>query len=119
VGEGEEGAVGEVVLGWAALTPVSSRSVYAGVAEVSIYVAAGESGKSIGSKLLQVLIDESEARGYWTLQAGIFPENLASLHLHAKFGFRQIGYRERVGKMGDRWRDTVQLERRSKKVGNC
>jgi L-amino acid N-acyltransferase YncA len=108
---------GQAVLGWAALSPVSVRKVYAGVAEVSIYIDEDRRGKGVGHRLLQALIEASEAHGFWTLQAGIFPENLASIHLHEKHGFRQIGYRERIGKMGDRWRNTVQMERRSAKVG--
>lgn len=106
---------GVAVLGWAALSPVSSRCVYAGVAEVSIYIDAAHRGKGVGSLLMQALIAESEAQGIWTLQAGIFPENIPSTELHLRSGFRQIGIREKIGKMGDRWRDTALLERRSKK----
>lgn len=105
------------VLGWAALTPVSSRCVYAGVAEVSVYVADRARGKNIGSLLLQALINESEENGIWTLQSGIFPENKASISIHEKNGFRIIGYRERIGKMGNVWRDNIALERRSNKIG--
>ena len=105
------------VLGWAALTPVSSRCVYAGVAEVSVYVAAKARGKNIGSMLLQELINQSEQNGIWTLQSGIFPENKASISMHEKNGFRIIGYRERIGKMGNVWRDNISLERRSNKIG--
>lgn len=105
------------VLGWAALSPVSSRCVYAGVAEVSIYVSQSSQGKGIGSKLLKSLIEISEQHGYWTLQSGIFPENVASPKLHSKHGFRQVGRRERIGKMDGVWRDTILLERRSSKVG--
>jgi L-amino acid N-acyltransferase YncA len=105
------------VLGWAALTPVSSRCVYAGVAEVSVYVAAKARGKKIGSILMQALINQSEENGIWTLQSGIFPENKASISLHEKNGFRIIGYRERIGKMGAIWRDNISLERRSNKIG--
>lgn len=105
------------ILGWAALTPVSSRCVYAGVAEVSVYVAASARGKNIGSLLLQELINQSEQNGIWTLQSGIFPENKASIAMHEKSGFRNIGYRERVGKMGNVWRDNIILEKRSSKVG--
>lgn len=105
------------VLGWAALTPVSSRCVYAGVAEVSVYVAAHARGKNIGSLLLQALINESEQNGIWTLQSGIFPENKASISMHEKNGFRIIGYRERIGKMGNVWRDNISLEKRSNKIG--
>jgi L-amino acid N-acyltransferase YncA len=105
------------VVGWAALSPVSGRCVYAGVAEVSVYVAEGMRGKGVGKVLLQALIAESEAGGMWTLQAGIFPENEASLALHQGCGFRIVGRRERIGKMGGRWRDVLLLERRSAVVG--
>ena len=105
------------VLGWAALSPFSSRYVYAGVAELSIYVRQSSTGKGIGSKLLNSLIEESEKNGYWTLQAGIFPENTASIKLHSKFGFREVGRRERIGRMDCVWRDTILLERRSNVVG--
>jgi phosphinothricin acetyltransferase len=105
------------VTGWAALTPVSGRCVYAGVAEVSIYIHPDFQGEGIGKKLLEELIRQSEAHTFWTLQAGIFPENKASLKLHEQLGFRKIGYREKIGKMKNVWRDTVLLERRSKKVG--
>jgi len=108
---------GNTVQGWAALTPVSARSVYAGVAEVSVYIDTGSRGRGIGKALLEALITESETNGLWTLQAGIFPENTTSVKLHEKAGFRQVGIREKIGKMGDRWRDTVLLERRSKIVG--
>jgi L-amino acid N-acyltransferase YncA len=107
---------GDTVLGWAALTPVSDRCVYAGVAEVSVYIDNNSRGKGIGKTLLQALITESEKNGLWTLQAGIFPENIASLQLHAKAGFRTIGTREKIGQMNGKWRDTVLLERRSKTV---
>jgi L-amino acid N-acyltransferase YncA len=103
--------------GWAALTPVSNRCVYAGVAEVSIYIAEQFRGKGTGSFLLGKLIEESEKHGLWTLQAGTFPENSASIKLHEKFGFRQVGYREKVGNLNGIWRDTVLLERRSKVAG--
>jgi len=105
------------VLGWAALSPVSSRSVYTGVAEVSVYVAESLRGKGIGKSLLSALIESSEPSGVWTLQAGIFPENAASMALHKALGFREVGRRERIGKMGDQWRDVVSLERRSTKAG--
>jgi L-amino acid N-acyltransferase YncA len=105
------------VVGWAALTPVSSRCVYAGVAELSIYIASAMRGRGVGKALLGALIAESEARGFWTLQTGIFPENTASLALHRKFGFRILGRRERIGKMDGRWRDVLLLERRSSAVG--
>lgn len=105
------------VLGWAALSPVSGRCVYSGVAEASVYIAANARGKGVGKVLLQHLVDESEKNGIWTLTAGIFPENESSLALHKKHGFRVMGIRERIGKMNNVWRDTVQLERRSNKVG--
>ncbi|WP_353720758.1 N-acetyltransferase family protein [Dyadobacter sp. 676] len=105
------------VAGWAALTPVSGRCVYAGVAEVSVYVAEAFRGQKIGDLLLKHLIIESEAKGYWTLQAGIFPENSASIRLHESNGFRIIGYREKIGKMKAVWRDVNLLERRSKTIG--
>ena len=104
------------VLGWAALTPVSGRCVYAGVAEISVYVDSASRGKGVGTALLQELITESEKNGLWTLQAGIFPENVPSLCLHEKAGFRQVGIREKIGQMNGVWRDTVLLERRSKIV---
>jgi L-amino acid N-acyltransferase YncA len=105
------------VVAWASLAPVSSRCVYAGVAEDSVYITAAMRGKGIGGRLLEALIRESESNGFWTLQAGIFPENAASLALHQKFGFRIVGVRERQGKMADRWRDVLLLERRSRIVG--
>jgi len=103
--------------GWAALSPVSRREVYSGVAEVSIYVGSAHRGKSIGRGLLAALISESEKNGIWTLQAGIFPENKRSLLLHERAGFREIGRRERIGRMNGQWRDVVLLERRSNTVG--
>jgi phosphinothricin acetyltransferase len=106
-----------VVVGWAALTPVSGRCVYAGVAEVSVYVAAAARGQGIGRLLLSALVEASEAAGLWTLQAGIFPENAASLAIHAICGFREVGRRERIGQMNGVWRDVVLLERRSERVG--
>jgi len=108
----------EEIIGWAALTAVSSRCVYAGVAEVSVYVASSVRGKGIGNALLQALIKSSEENNLWTLQAGIFPENIASIKLHEANDFRIIGIREKIGKMNGVWRDTVLLERRSKLVGN-
>jgi len=107
---------GEVV-GWAALSAVSSRCVYAGVAEVSVYVAPAAWGQGIGRQLLQNLIDSAEAAGIWTLQAGIFPENVASVTLHEKLGFRVVGRREKLGQQYGRWRDVLFLERRSQTVG--
>jgi len=105
------------VIGWAALTPVSGRCVYAGVAEVSVYVALNAGGKGVGKALLKKLIEVSEENGIWTLQAGIFPENTASIQIHEANGFRLVGRREKIGKMGDRWRDTLLLEKRSTKTG--
>jgi len=105
------------IVGWAALSSVSARKVYAGIAEVSIYVANKYRGHGIGYKLLEKTITESESENFWTLQVGIFPENQASLHIHKKLNFREIGYRERIGKMNGTWRNTVLLERRSKIVG--
>jgi L-amino acid N-acyltransferase YncA len=105
------------VVGWAALIPVSARKVYAGVGEVSIYISHKYKGLKIGTRLLDRLIEESENEGFWTLQAGIFTENTASINLHQNLGFRIIGYREKIGQMKGIWRDTVLLERRSKKIG--
>ena len=105
------------VLGWTALSPVSRRQVYAGVAEFSIYVAERARGRGIGAALLHALIEVSEREGIWTLQSGIFPENTASLELCRRFGFRVVGTRERVGRMAGRWRDVVLLERRSAVAG--
>lgn len=107
----------EKILGWAAITPVSGRCVYAGVGEVSVYVSPDASGKGIGKKLLSALILASEKENYWTLQAGIFPENLASIAIHQANGFRIIGSREKIGKMKGIWRDTLLLERRSTEIG--
>lgn len=107
----------EEVVGWAALSPVSSRCVYGGVAEVSVYVAANARGKGIGKILMNRLITESESEGFWTLQAGIFPENKNSIRLHEKSGFRIIGFRERIGQLDGVWKDNVLLERRSSKIG--
>ena len=105
------------VLGWAALSPVSSRCVYGGVAEVSVYVAAAARGQGVGRGLLAALVAESEGQGLWTLQAGIFPENTASVRLHEDAGFRVVGRRERIGQLHGVWRDTLLLERRSAVVG--
>ncbi len=106
------------ILGWAALSPVSQRAVYAGVAEVSIYIAPGHQGLGIGDLLMKALITNSEMHGIWTLQAAIFPENEGSLRLHLKNGFRIVGTRERIGKMNGRWRDVLFMERRSENAGN-
>lgn len=105
------------IVGWAALSRVSSRCVYAGVAEVSIYVAMHARGKGLGKRLLTALVDESEQHGIWTLQAGIFPENTASVGLHEACDFRRVGRREKIGKLAGAWRDVLLLERRSRKMG--
>ena len=101
------------ITGWAALSPISERCVYEGVAEVSVYVTTMHQKKGIGKALLMALIEASEQAGIWTLQAGIFPENKASLTLHKSCGFRVVGVRERIGLMYGRWRDVTLLERRS------
>lgn len=108
---------GDELIGWAALSPVSSRCVYGGVAEVSIYISNKHRGKGIGRQLLTKLIEASEEAGIWTLQSGIFPENEASIQLHKICGFRLVGYREKIGQYNGQWRDTVLLERRSINVG--
>ncbi len=108
---------GDAVLGWAALTPVSGRCTFAGVAELSVYVGQAHQGRGIGAALLRALIDAAEKAGIWTLQAGILRENAASISLHKKLGFREVGYRERIGKLNGVWRDVVLLERRSPVVG--
>jgi len=105
------------IQGWAALSPASSRKVYSGVAEVSVYVATGFRGQGCGSLLLQALIAESERNNIWTLQAGIFAENERSIRLHLKCGFREVGRRIRIAKLDGEWKDTVLLERRSLTVG--
>lgn len=105
------------VLGWVALSPVSSRCVYGGIGEVSIYVARESQGTGLGKRLMQHLIQASEADGLWTLQSGIFPENEGSIELHKKMGFRYIGKREKVGKLHGIWKDNLLFERRSTIVG--
>jgi phosphinothricin acetyltransferase len=105
------------MVGWAALTPVSKRAAYAGVTDVSVYVAGSARGRGCGRALLTALIDEAERNGIWTLQAAIFPENTASLSLHESCGFRVVGVRARIAKLNGVWRDTVLLERRSQKAG--
>lgn len=105
------------VLGWAALSPVSGRCVYGGVAEISIYIAAEARGQGVGRQLLAALIAESEAHGIWTLQAGTFPENTASIGLHTQVGFRMIGHREWIDQRHGVWRNTVQMERHSPTIG--
>ncbi|HET6341870.1 MAG TPA: GNAT family N-acetyltransferase [Gemmatimonadota bacterium] len=105
------------LLGWAALSPVSDRCVYGGVAEVSVYVDGAARGRGIGRRLLESLVQASEEAGIWTLQAGIFPENEASLAIHRSCGFRVVGRRERLGRLAGEWRDVILLERRSTRVG--
>jgi L-amino acid N-acyltransferase YncA len=104
--------IDDAVVGWAALSPVSERCVYAGVAEVSVYVAARVRGQGVGVELLNRLVASSEASDIWTLQAGIFPENTGSLALHRRCGFRIVGTRERLGRLNSVWRDVLLLERR-------
>ena len=106
-----------VLKGWAALSPVSSRCVYGGVAEVSVYVAENARGKGYGKILLQELIKISEENALWTLQSGIMKANEASIQMHIKCGFREIGYREKIGQLNGVWLDNVILERRSKLIG--
>ncbi|MGH8889590.1 MAG: GNAT family N-acetyltransferase [Acidothermaceae bacterium] len=118
VDAGPQGGDGDdEVLGWVACSPTSSRCVYAGVVEESIYIATTARGRGIGRALLDALIESTEATGIWTIQSGIFPENAASLALHERAGFRVIGTRERVGEHFGRWRDVVLVERRSSTVG--
>ena len=106
-----------VIAGWAALSPVSSRCVHAGVAEVSVYVGSRFRGRGVGKALMAELVDASEREGIWTLQAGVFPENAASIALQKAFGFREVGRQERLGKLNGTWRDVVLMERRSNVVG--
>ncbi|MHB1948861.1 MAG: GNAT family N-acetyltransferase [Gammaproteobacteria bacterium] len=103
----------KTIIGWAMLGSVSSRCVYTEVAEVSVYVASEARGKQVGYRILSKLISASEKNGIWTLEAGIFPENTASLMLHKKCGFREVGYREKLGKLDGKWRNVILLERRS------
>jgi len=105
----------EEVLGWCAISPVSKREAYIGVAEVSVYVAVKYLGRGIGGKMMHALIKSSEENGIWTLYASLFPENIGSVNLHVKNGFREIGIREKIAKQDGIWRDTVLYERRSKK----
>lgn len=108
---------GRKIIGWAALSPVSGRCVYGGVAEVSVYVGQDSRGMGVGKHLMNTLIQQSEAAGLWTLQSGIFPENMGSIKLHENMGFRFIGKRERVGRLNGIWKDNLLFERRSKAVG--
>lgn len=106
-----------VVLGWVAVTPVSSRQAYAGVVEHSVYVDPAARGRGVGGALLDAVIASTEAAGIWTIQSGIFPENAASLALHRRAGFREVGVRRRIAQLDGRWRDVVLVERRSTLVG--
>ncbi|MEV4612577.1 N-acetyltransferase family protein [Kitasatospora sp. NPDC049258] len=110
------GADGEV-LGWAAVSAVSTRPAYAGVVEHSVYVHPAARGRGVAAALLRALITSTEAAGIWTIQSGVFPENTASLALHARAGFRVIGTRERVARQHGRWRDVLLIERRSPAIG--
>jgi phosphinothricin acetyltransferase len=107
----------DAVVGWAAVSPASSRHCYRGVGEVSVYVAEEARGAGVGRELLERLVELSEQAGYWTLTAGIFPENEASLRLHRACGFREVGVRARLGEAAGVWRDVILLERRSRLVG--
>lgn len=109
--------VDDKLTGWAALSRVSAREVYAGVAEVSVYVDAQARGHGVGKLLLETLVKESEAGGIWTLQASIFPENVTSIAIHRHCGFREVGTRRRIGQLNGVWRDTILFERRSEIVG--
>lgn len=111
------GEAAEQVVGWAACSRVSSRCVYQGVLEISVYVAEAARGRGVGSALMTALVEQTEAAGIWTLQAGVFPENAGSLALHRRFGFREVGRRERIGQRDGLWRDVLLLERRSRVVG--
>jgi len=106
------------VIGWTALSPVSARKVYAGVVEESVYIAEAAQGQGVGKALLSTVVAESEKVGIWTIQTSIFPENVGSLVLHKSCGFREVGYRERIGQMNGIWRSTIFLERRSQVTGN-
>jgi phosphinothricin acetyltransferase len=105
--------LGGAIVGWVMLSAISSRAVYRGVAEVSVYVANEARGKGVGAALMEKLVDESEALGFWTLQAGILVENEASIELHKRAGFREVGRRERMGQLRGKWRNVLLMERRS------
>lgn len=110
--------INKKISGWAALSAISIRPVYSGVCEVSVYVHEDYRGQGVGRSLLRKLIDFSESNNIWTLQAGIFPENIGSIKIHQDLGFREVGRRERIGKMENIWRDTILFERRSHTYGN-
>jgi L-amino acid N-acyltransferase YncA len=110
------GRVDGEIVGWAALSRVSDRQCYRGVAEDSVYVRNGHHGQGVGRALLSALVSRAEAAGVWTIQAGVFPENLASLKVHVACGFRVVGVRERIGQLDGEWKDVVLLERRSKEI---
>jgi L-amino acid N-acyltransferase YncA len=114
---GDDSPAAPVVLGWVAVSPVSTRAAYAGVVEHSVYVADAARGRGVGAALMRRLVQSCDAGGIWTIQSGVFPENAASLALHERFGFRRVGVRERIGRRDGRWRDVVLLERRSRVVG--
>jgi phosphinothricin acetyltransferase len=105
-----------VVQGWAAIQPISARDCFRGVAEVSIYLSNEVQGKGLGKVMLQKLILDSEENGFWMLQSGIFPENIASIKVHQNLGFREVGYREKIAEMNGKWRDIILMERRSNKL---
>lgn len=107
---------GNQIVGWAALSPVSNRCVYRGVAEVSIYIAASSRGEGIGKILLDALIKASEETGIWILESSMFPENESSIRLHKSCGFREVGFREKIGELDGKWRNTILMERRSKVI---
>ena len=109
---------GDTILGWVALNPYSNKCTYAGVADVSIYVNEADKGQGIGKALLTEIIQQSERNGFWTLQSGIIKENIPSIELYRKCGFREVGIRERLGEMDNgKWYDVVLMERRSKEIG--
>jgi phosphinothricin acetyltransferase len=107
----------EKILGWVALTSTSIRKVYSGVAEISIYIDTNSLGRGYGSMLMEKAINSSEEHGIWTLFSSVFPENVGTIKLHEKFGFRKVGTREKIAQLDGEWRDTVLFERRSKQVG--
>ena len=106
-----------LIQGWAALAPVSARDCYHGVAEVSVYVASEQLGKGVGQDLMTALVEAAEDNGIWSLYSSIFPENKATLRLHLRHGFREVGIRERIARQDGHWRNTMILERRSKRIG--